>query len=102
MALASRLPLPAPPRFGSPVSGTLARSIRRRSRSLGTGIAGVGLVVAFGIALALFTGTYDGAKAADARFVVGADLRVVPSVLSPRSHPPSYASRAPRSPASRR
>ncbi len=93
IALVSRMPLPAPPRFGSPVSGTLARSFRRRSRSLATGIAGVGLVVAFGIALALFTAAYDAAKAADARFVVGADLRVVPSVLSPRPHPRSYTSR---------
>lgn len=91
-ALASRIRLPAPPRFGSPVLGTLARSIRRRSRSLSTGIAGVSLVVAFGVALAMFAGTYDGAEAADARFVVGADMRVVPSVLSPRAHPPSYAS----------
>ena len=90
-ALASRIPLPAPPRFGSPVLGTLARSIRRRSRSLSTGVAGVSLVVAFGVALAMFSGTYDGAKAADAKFVVGADLRVVPSVLSPRAHPPGYA-----------
>ena len=28
------------------------------------------------------------------RFVVGSDLRVTPSVLSPRPHPPGYASRA--------
>ena len=93
VALLARLRLPAAPRFGSPVAGTLVRSLRRRSRSLGTGIAGVGLVVAFGTALALFSSTYDRAKAADARFVVGADLRVVPSALSPRSHPPSYAGR---------
>jgi putative ABC transport system permease protein len=93
VALASRLRLPGAARFGSPVTGTLVRSIRRRSRSLGTGIAGVGLVVAFGMAIAMFSGTYDAAKAADARFTVGSDLRVVPSVLSARRHPPSTASK---------
>jgi putative ABC transport system permease protein len=89
--IAARLPLPAPPRFGPPLSGTLRRSLRRRARSLGSGIAGVSLVVAFGTALALFSDTYDGAKAADAAFVVGSDLRVTPSVLYPRPVPPAYA-----------
>ena len=93
VALTSRLRLPAAPRYGTPVAGTLVRSLRRRSRSLATGIAGVGFVVAFGVALALFAGTYDGAKAADAKFVVGADLRVTPSALSPRRHPPGSAAR---------
>jgi putative ABC transport system permease protein len=91
VALLARLRPRAAPRFGAPVSGTLVRSLRRRSRTLATGIAGVGLVVAFGTALALFSSIYDRAKAADARFVVGADVRVVPSALSPRPHPPSYA-----------
>jgi putative ABC transport system permease protein len=91
--LASRLPLPAAPRFGPPLSGTLRRSLRRRARSLGTGIAGVALVVAFGTALALFSDTYDAAKAADARFVVGSDLRVTPSVLNERPKPAAYAGR---------
>ncbi|MEA2242219.1 MAG: putative transport system permease protein [Solirubrobacteraceae bacterium] len=89
--IAARLPLPAPPRFGPLLSGTLRRSLRRRARPLGTGIAGVALVVAFGTALALFSDTYAGAKAADAAFVVGSDLRVTPSVLDPRPPPPSYA-----------
>jgi putative ABC transport system permease protein len=91
VAVGARLPLPAGPGFGPPVWGTLCRSLRRRSRSLATGIAGVGLVVAFGTAIALFGATYDGAKAADSTFVVGSDLRVTPSVLSSRPHPPSYA-----------
>jgi putative ABC transport system permease protein len=92
-AVAARLPLPAPPRFGPPLSGTLRRSLRRRARSLGTGIAGVALVVAFGTALALFGDAYDRAKAADAAFVVGSDLRVTPSVLDARPPPPAYAAR---------
>jgi ABC-type lipoprotein release transport system permease subunit len=68
----------------------MRRSLRRRPRSLATGIAGVGLVAAFGVSIVLFAATYDEAKAADARFTVGADLRITPSVLSPRAHPPRY------------
>jgi putative ABC transport system permease protein len=92
-AIASRLPLPAPPRFGPLIRGTLRRSVKRRSRTLAAGIVGVGLVVAFGMSLAMFTATYDAAKAADSKFVVGSDLRVTPSVLSPRPHPPGLASK---------
>lgn len=90
-AFASRVPVPAAPRFGALVYGSLARSVRRRSWSLAGGIAAVGLIVAFGTSLAIFAATYDHAKAADARVVVGSDLRVTPSVLSPRSHPAAFA-----------
>jgi putative ABC transport system permease protein len=38
----------------------------------------------------LFTSTYDAAKAADARFTVGSDVRVAPSVVVAQPHPPSY------------
>jgi putative ABC transport system permease protein len=91
--IALRLPLPAPPRFGRLVPGTLSRSLKRRSWAFASGIVGVGLVVAFGMSLAMFSATYDAAKAADSKFVVGSDLRVTPSVLSPRAHPPSFASK---------
>lgn len=89
----ARMPTPAPPRFGSLVRGTLTRSIRRRSWTLATGAVAVGLVIAFGTGLAVFTSTYDSAKAADARFTVGSDIRITPSVLSARSHPASFAAR---------
>jgi putative ABC transport system permease protein len=93
-AVASRFPLPAQPRgFGAPVWGSLVRSVRRRSWSLAGGVVAVGLVVAFGTSLVIFTATYDAAKAADARFVVGSDLRITPSALSLRPHPPSFASK---------
>jgi putative ABC transport system permease protein len=90
MAITSRLPAPTP-RFGSVVRGTLRRSIRRRSWGLATGMLGVGLVVAFGMGLAMFAATYDDAKAADSKFVVGSNLRVTPSPLRPPK-PPSFAS----------
>jgi putative ABC transport system permease protein len=92
-AIASRLPVPASPRFGPLVRGTLSRSLKRRSWAFASGTVGVGLVVAFGMSLAMFSATYDAAKAADSKFVVGSDLRVTPSVLSPRAYPPSFASK---------
>jgi putative ABC transport system permease protein len=87
----ARLPLPRRQSFGSPVWGTLVRSLRRRSRSLATGIAGATLVTAFGTAITLFAASYDGAKRADAAFVVGSDVRVTPSPLSVRPHPAAFA-----------
>jgi hypothetical protein len=82
VGITSRLPTPAS-RYGSVVRGTLGRSLKRRSWGLATGMVAVGLVVAFGMALALFAATYDDAKAADSKFVVGSDLRVTPSPLRP-------------------
>jgi putative ABC transport system permease protein len=90
---AARAPVPARPRFGPVVWGTLGRSLRRRSWALAGGTVGVGLVIAFGVGLAIFAATYDGAKAADSKFVVGSDLRVTPSVLSSRPYAPSFASK---------
>jgi putative ABC transport system permease protein len=82
LAIASLLPRPSSERFGPVVGGILSRSLRRRSSALATGTIGLGLVVAFGMSLAIFTATYEAAKAADSRFVVGSDLRITPSVLS--------------------
>lgn len=89
--VATRLPVTAPPRFGPLVRGVLARSLSRRRRPLVTGVVGVGLVIAFGMGLAVFAGTYDAAKAADSEFTVGSDIRVTPSPLSHQKHPAGYA-----------
>jgi putative ABC transport system permease protein len=56
-----------------------------------TGVVGVGLVLAFGVSLSIFTATYDAAKAADAKLTVGSDIKVTPSPLSHRNHPPGFA-----------
>ena len=80
--IASRLPGPSSVRFGSIVGGVLSRSLRRRSWALATGILGLGLVMGFGTSLAVFSATYDAAKEADSRFVVGSDLRITPSPLN--------------------
>jgi putative ABC transport system permease protein len=68
---------------------TLLRSISRRSLALGSGVVALALAVAFGSSLALFIATYEAQKQADARFVVGSDIRVTPSALSQQS--PDFA-----------
>jgi putative ABC transport system permease protein len=90
-ALARNLPHAPPPRFGTVVRGLLARTLARRPAALVTGIVGVGLVLAFGVGLAVFASTYDAAKGADARFTVGSDLRVTPSPVSEQPHPAAFA-----------
>jgi putative ABC transport system permease protein len=90
LAIIARAPAPSSRHFGRVVPGISSRGLRRRSGDLASGIAGLGLVVAFGIGLALFAATYDAAKAADARFVVGADLRITPSVMSADRPDASY------------
>jgi putative ABC transport system permease protein len=87
----SRLPLPSPPRFGRPLRGILTRSVRRRSWAATGGVIMVGLIFALGASVAWFTASYNRAKAADARFVVGSDVRVTPSPTSTVEHPPGYA-----------
>ena len=84
-AIASRLPVPAPPRFGPLLRGTLSRSLKRRSWAFASGIVGVGLVIAFGMSLAMFSATYDAAKAADSKFVG----RLRPSRHAQRPQPSS-------------
>jgi putative ABC transport system permease protein len=64
---------------------TLLRSVSRRSLALGSGVVALALAVAFGSSLALFIATYDAQKQADARFVVGSDIRVTPSALGQQS-----------------
>jgi putative ABC transport system permease protein len=92
-AVARRIPVGANRRFGPVVGGTLRRSLRRRSRALAAGIIGVALVTAFGVSILTFAATYDDAKASDARFAVGSDVRITPSVLNPRPPTASYAAR---------
>jgi putative ABC transport system permease protein len=82
LGIVSHTPAPSSQEFGTVVSGISRRGLRRRSGDLASGIIGLGLVVALGVGLALFAATYDATKAEDARFAVGSDLRITPSVLS--------------------
>jgi putative ABC transport system permease protein len=77
--------------FGSLVGGALRRSLKRRPGALASGIIGVALAVSLGMNVAIVVATYDAEKAADVRFVVGSDLRVTPSALSPQ--PASFATK---------
>ena len=83
--------VPARGRFRRPVTGTLLRSVRRRAGVMAVGIVAIALAQAFGASTAIFAATYHAEKTADARFVVGSDLRVTPSLADPR--PPEFASR---------
>jgi putative ABC transport system permease protein len=85
------LPLPLRHRFGRPLRGLLTRSIRRRSWAAASAVIMVGLIVALGTSVASFSASYNQAKARDARFVVGSDVRVTPSPISALDHPPQYA-----------
>ena len=91
LAIVTRLPLPPPPRFGALVPGILLRGLRRRPWSLAAGIVALGLVIAFGTSLRAFIATYDSSKRADARFVLGSDLRITPGAPGSRPHSPGYA-----------
>ena len=87
----AHLPLPRRHRFGRPLRGLLTRSIRRRSWAAASAMIMVGLIVALGTSVAAFSASYNQAKARDARFVVGSDVRVTPSPISALEHPPQYA-----------
>ena len=90
LAVVAHVPEPSSRRFGAIVPGISSRGLRRRSGDLASGTVGLGLVVAFGVGLALFAATYDATKTEDARFSVGSDLRIAPSVLGGRQDE-SYA-----------
>jgi putative ABC transport system permease protein len=65
--------------------------MRRRSWAAASAVIMIGLIVALGTSVASFSASYNQAKARDARFVVGSDVRVTPSPISALDHPPQYA-----------
>lgn len=69
----------------------LWRSITRRLGAMTGGVVAAGLVVGLGVALACFTTVYDSAKAVDARFLAGADIRMTPNPTSAAPHPTTLA-----------
>jgi len=79
------------PRFRRLLPGVLWRSVTRRLGALSGGVVTVGLVVGLGTTLACFATVYDNAKVADARFLVGSDIRVTPNPTSGAPHPISLA-----------
>lgn len=85
LLVADRAPDTRTGRFGGLTAGTLSRSLKRRSGSIASGVIAISLAVAFGSSLAIFVATYQAEKQADARFVVGSDLRVTASALTPQA-----------------
>jgi putative ABC transport system permease protein len=75
--LLSRLPSRSA-RFPHVVRGVLGRSLRRRSWVAAQGMIVIGLIVGVATSITMFTASYDRAKAADARFSLGSDIRVAP------------------------
>jgi putative ABC transport system permease protein len=61
---------------------TLMLSVRRRPQAIASGVIALSLAIAFGASLAIFVTTYQAEKLADARFVVGGDLRVTPTATA--------------------
>ena len=87
----AHLPLPASTGSAGRSAVLLTRSIRRRSWAAASAVIMVGLIVALGTSVASFSASYNQAKARDARFVVGSDVRVTPAPISALEHPPAYA-----------
>lgn len=85
LAVAKRRQPSAGSVFGPLVRGLTRRALARRGQPFGAGLIALALAVAFGTSLALFVATYEQHQRSDARYVVGADLRVTPSLQVPRA-----------------
>jgi putative ABC transport system permease protein len=86
LGVISRLPS-AGPGTANPSRGLGSRllwsGIRRRPHALASGVVALSLAIAFGVSLSIFSSTYQAEKTADARFVVGGDVRVTPAAPLP-------------------
>jgi putative ABC transport system permease protein len=61
-----------------PLWSLFRNSVYRRPWPIGNGAVVISLIVALAVALSAFTASYDAAKASDARFANGSDLRITP------------------------
>jgi putative ABC transport system permease protein len=78
-------------RFSHVVRGVLGRSLRRRSWVAAQGAIVIGLIVGAATSITMFTASYDRAKAADARFGLGSDIRVAPDPTNQESVGAAFA-----------
>lgn len=83
-SVALRASRPRSARFYRLVPALYRRSVARRPWAVADGVIAVGLIVALGTSLAVFTASYDAAKLHDSRFVTGGDLRITPRPESDR------------------
>lgn len=72
--------------IGRPLTSLYRLSIGRRPWPIGNGAVVVALIVALAVSLATFTASYDAAKAKDARYATGSDIRITPSPTSGRTY----------------
>ena len=75
------------PHFTGLLSGLLWRGISRRLGPLTGGVVTLALVVGLGTMLLSFSTVYAEAQRADARFLVGSDIRLTPNPTSAVGHP---------------
>lgn len=80
----SHLSSRAPKGASRPLALLYWRSVKRRTWSLVVATLILGMIVALATSLAVFTASYDAAKATDARYTVGSDLKIIPSPASKR------------------
>jgi putative ABC transport system permease protein len=71
---------------GRPLPSLYRFSVGRRPWAIGNGAVVVSLIVALATSLGAFTASYDAAKAEDARYATGSDIRITPSPTSQRTY----------------
>lgn len=72
--------------IGRPLTSLYRFSVSRRPWAISNGAVIVSLIVALAVSLAAFTASYDAAKAQDARYANGSDIRITPSPTAPESY----------------
>lgn len=71
---------------GRPLVSLYRFSVGRRPWAIGNGALVVSLIVAIATSLGAFSASYDAAKAEDARFANGSDIRITPGPTSSRTY----------------
>ncbi len=71
---------------GAPLPSLYRLSVGRRPWAIGNGAVIVTLIVALSTSLAGFTSSYDAAKANDARYATGSDIRIVAGPTARRTY----------------
>jgi len=80
--LLTRVPKPG---WRGGFNGLVGRSLRRRyQQSTGAALL-VALALSFGVATATFGASYEASRQADARYIIGDDLRLTPALTNPQT-----------------
>ena len=74
------------PTLGRPLPNLFRLSVGRRPWAISNGAVMVSLIVALATCLAAFTASYDSAKARDARYANGSDIRITPTPTARRTY----------------